>query len=143
MDEKDIEDFIAKFDEEKLKEESIVGLFHFGDNYESHIKANKNGLYFFAIQILKATKEFDLKLEEKKLITLDYNPKPEFHKIGDVIINCIEPITNIENTLIEKFPNSIKDKLLNWFFGGIIIFILLLLLISIFIGLNMIFSWIF
>ncbi|MEA5137968.1 hypothetical protein [Arcicella rigui] len=77
MTDEELQNIINSFDETTLKEQAIWGIFQYGGGSdESFIKANKEGLTLFALELLKAS------LESKKI---KENPNEKF-----IHIDCDE-----------------------------------------------------
>lgn len=60
MTSKELETIIDQIESEDLKKKAYFGIFNLNNHQqESHIKANKEGLSYFALELLKAARNFD------------------------------------------------------------------------------------
>ena len=136
-----LQNIINQFDENDLKQKGVFGVFQYGGGSdESFIKANKEGLELFAIQLLKASTEIDTILtdKEKNIITLDYDEN-WIHQNSDTFLQYIEPTTD-EQINYPKYEHktTFADKILPYGCG----FLLIIIVISILVGLGTIIKWI-
>lgn len=142
MNEEELQNIINKFDEIELKKQAIWGIFqHHGDFDESVIKANKEGLELFALELLKASLESNKIIEDKKdkIIHLDY--------YGDWISENADAYLKYIELIDEKQPlkpkieykTTFADKLIPY----LLITFLIILIVALLIGLGTMFSWIF
>ncbi len=137
----ELQNIIDKFDENDLKQKSVFGIFQYGGgSEESFIKANKEGLELFALQLLKASNEVDLILadKEKNNILLDYTEN-WIHQDSQTFLQYIEPTTEKQiNYPNEENKTTFADKIMPYGCG----LILIILAISTFVGLGTIIKWI-
>ncbi len=142
MTEGELQNIINKFDENELKKQAIWGIFQYGGgSHESFIKANKEGLELFALELLKASYESKSVIEnnQDKLIHLDYYGN-WIYEDADTYLDYIKLTDEkpIPKPKIEYKP-TLADKLMPYLFGAILI----ILLVALLIGLGTMFSWIF
>jgi len=142
MNEEELQNIINKFEETELKKQAIWGIFRYrGDFDESFIKANKEGLELFALELLKASLESNKIIEDKKdkVIPLDY--------YGDWISEDADAYLKYIQLIDEKQPlkpeieykTTLADKLIPYLF----ITFLIILIVALLIGLGRMISWIF
>ena len=133
---------IEKFDENDLKSKAIFGIFQYGGGAdESYIKANKEGLELFALELLKSAKETDTILadKEKNIIPLNWDEN-WIDDECDTIVQYIKPISDKQAQYpIEDYKQTIIDKLMPIGCGLIMIFLGITLLV----GIGTIFNWVF
>jgi hypothetical protein len=138
----ELQKILDKFDEQDLKSNAVFGVFHnAGASDQSFIRANKEGLELFAIQLLKASRDAEkiLSDKEKTLITLDYSEE-WIDENSDTIVQYIEPIAEkLKMKSKADYKEGFAEKLIP--FGCITI--LILLCIATLIGLKTILEWIF
>ncbi|MBB6005013.1 hypothetical protein [Arcicella rosea] len=142
MTEEELQNIINKFDETELKKQAIWGIFQYGGGSdESFIKANKEGLELFALELLKASLESNKIIEnnKNKIIHLDYYEN-WIYENADTYLQYIELVKE-KQTLKPKveYKTTISDKLLT----SLLKIILVILIVALFIGLRTMFSWIF
>lgn len=142
MTEDELQNIINKFDETELKKQAIWGVFQYGGGPdESFIKANKEGLELFALELLKASIESNKVIEDKKdkIITLDYYGDWNYEN-ADTYLQYIE-LTDEKRVSKPKvaYKATLFDKLMSYLFMVISI----ILVVAIFVGLGTMFSWIF
>ncbi|UYW01804.1 hypothetical protein K5I29_02445 [Flavobacterium agricola] len=138
----ELQNIIDQFDEEKLKKLGIFGISQYGGGSdESFLRANKEGLELFAIQLLKSARDTEdiLSDKEKNIIPLDYN-EDWIDENSDTFIQYIEPITD-KQKLKDKndYKTTFADKLIPYGCG----LILIILAIATIVGLVTICNWIF
>ncbi len=142
MTEEELQNIINKFDETELEKQAIWGIFQYGGGSdESFIKANKEGLELFALELLKASLESNKIIEnnKNKIIHLDYYEN-WIYENADTYLQYIELVKE-KQTLKPKveYKTTISDKLLT----SLLKIILVILIVALFIGLRTMFSWIF
>ncbi|MEA5404461.1 hypothetical protein VB776_16130 [Arcicella sp. DC2W] len=142
MTEDELQNIINKFDETELNKQAIWGIFQYGGGSdESFIKANKEGLELFALELLKASIESNKIIEDKKdkVIPLDYYGD-WIYEDADTYLQYIELIDEKQTSKPKvEYKTTLSDKLMPYIF----IAILIILVVAIFVGLGTIFSWIF
>lgn len=133
--------FISNIKEKNSFDEAHLGFYYEDENeiYSGHIKANKQGLMLYGIELIEAS----LKTENETL------NKSEFHTFSnnwdsinsDISIGYIEISQKLRSEIepITANKETWEDRLLKIFFLGIFIFIL----ISILVGAYTILSWTF
>jgi hypothetical protein len=136
----ELQKIIEQFDETRLKKLAIFGIAQFGGGSdESFIRANKEGLELFALELLKYSNESETILPDKtkNYTPFDYN-EDWIDENSDTFIQHIELITDKQKIKpkVEHITNF-KDKLMP--FGCGIFFIILV--ISIIVGIITIFKW--
>lgn len=135
----ELQNIIDQFDEDCLKKEAVFGIFQFGGGSdESFIKANKQGLALFAIQLLKSAKnieESSIK-DGKKTMPFDY----EEDWIDGDSNTFVQYIEFAEKQHFKKETSvGLKGRLNTW---GCV-FALITLLALIITGLVTFFKWLF
>lgn len=108
---------------------------------ECYIKANKEGLQIFALQLLKAAAQTETILAHKEKNIIPLNLEGNWmDKEAAVIFEYIEPIsTKPEMPVRQASSSPAKDKLFSYGCGiGLII-----LLIAVLVGLASMLSWLF
>ena len=137
----ELQNLIDKFEEEDLKQKGVFGIFQYGGGSdESFIKANKEGLELFALQLLKASKETGRILadKEKNIITLDFDEN-WIHQDSNTFLQYIEPTAEKQiNYPKEEYKTTFADKIMPYGCG----LILIIIVISILVGLWTMFKWI-
>ena len=139
----ELQKIIDQFDEEELKRLGIFGILQYGGGSdESFIRANKEGLEIFALELLKSARDTEATLadSEKKLIT-NFNYDEEWiDENSDTFINYIEPIADKQKSKPKsEYESTFADKLIP--FGCVLVAIFLV--ISFLVGLVTIFKWVF
>ncbi len=140
MTNEELNKLIEQFDENALKQKGIFGILQFGGGGdESFIRANKEGLELFALQLLKSAKETETTLNhpEKTIITIDIN-EDWIDEKGDIFIHYIEPIADKQKAKPkEDYKGTVADKLVVLGCGLVVI----TLIVSVLVGLVTIFKW--
>lgn len=139
----ELQKIIDQFDEEELKRQGIFGISQYGGgSEESFIRANKEGLELFALQLLKAAKDSEATIadpEKKLIINFDYDEE-WIDENGDTFIHYIEPIADKQKTKPKSdYKSTFLDRLIPYGCGLIAI----ILVISVVVGLFTVFNWIF
>lgn len=138
----ELQKIIDHFDEDELKRQGIFGISQYGGGSdESFIRANKEGLELFAVELLKAARDTENLLSdpEKNIIPFDYN-EDWLDENGDTFIQYIEPIADKQKLKPKSdYESTFVDKLIPFGCGLIAI----ILLISIVVGLVTLFKWLF
>jgi hypothetical protein len=96
MTKEELQKIIDSFDEETLKKQGIFGISEYGDGSdESFIRANKQGLELFALELLKSARDSEMILssKEQNIITLNYE-EDWIDENSDTLIQYIEPIAD-------------------------------------------------
>lgn len=139
MTKEELTNLIKNLDEESLKEYGIFGIYQYGGGpNESSIKANKEGLQLFALELLRASDKFNKGIteNEEKLFSLDYNGN-WLDQDSEVCIDFIEPSSKLRSEITEK-KETFVDRLTPYGCGALLI----LIGISILIGLSQILDFI-
>lgn len=127
MTKEELQNIITQFDEDSLKKQGIFSLQEYGPGPgEVFIKANKEGLEIFALQLLKSAIETEdiIINQNRKTIILD-KEESWFDEFSDVIIQHIEPIKDKSEVRIkEEYKESFTEKAIP--FGCILLIILLI-----------------
>lgn len=140
MTQEELQNIINQFNEDDLKQKAIFGIFQYGSGSdESYIKANKEGLEFFALQMLRASIDTDniLSDEKKNIITFDYTDN-WIDDNSDTLIQYIEPRSDTQTKRIEDTKLSFFDKLIPY---GCFLVLIIGLIVFI-IGIIKIYEWV-
>ena len=133
---------IDQFDEDELKRQGIFGISQYGGGSdESFVRANKEGLELFALELLKSAREIENVLSdpEKNIIPFDYD-EDWVDENSDTFIQYIEPIADKQKLKPKsEYKSTFVDKLMPFGCGLIAI----ILVISVVVGLITVFNWIF
>src|SRR5690606_3290806 len=125
-----------------LKRQGIFSILQYGGGSdESFIKANKEGLEMFALELLKSSRDAENVIADKKknIIPLNYD-ESWIDEFGDTFIQYIEPIKEKQEFKSKKdYKQTILDKLVPL---GCITAIIVII-ISTIVGLITITDWIF
>lgn len=133
----ELQNIINQFDEDSLKKEAVFGIFQFGGGSdESFIKANKEGLTLFAIQLLKSAKEHNTIENGKKSVPFEYE-ESWIDGDSDTFVQYIEFAE--KKDFKKETPVGLKDRLTP--IGCV--FALIILLALIITGLVTFFKWLF
>ena len=135
MKDEELQDIIDKIESANLKEEAYFGIFQYGGGAdESFIKANRQGLELFALELLKASKEKEKNTysldEDEQWIDIDSDTQIDYIKLSN---------ENRIKTKQEKYNETWKDKIIK----PVMMIVMLFLLASLLIGIGTIFKWIF
>ncbi len=138
----ELQKIIAQFDEDELKRQGIFGISQYGGGSdESFVRANKEGLELFALELLKSAREIESVLSdpEKNIIPFDYD-EDWVDENSDTFIQYIEPIADKQKLKPKsEYKSTFVDKLMPFGCGLIAI----ILVISVVVGLVTVFNWIF
>ena len=134
MTNEELQKSIDYINEQDLKELATFGIFAIGNNWdEIAIKANKEGLQLFALQLLKASQQTKNVLLDKDIDTIPLDSNAEWiNPESDIKIFYVEQVDKTHKE--EKADNrkeTFTDKSMKY--GCIAIFILLV--IAVFVGL--------
>lgn len=123
MKKEELINLLKNLDEDSLKELGIFGIYQYGGGPdESSIKANKEGLQLFALELLRASGKFDKGItDEEKLFSLDYHGN-WLDKDSEIYIDFIEPTSKLRKAITEEKEN-LNDKLISY--GFVALFILI------------------
>lgn len=129
----ELQKIIDQFDEEELSQQGIFGISQYGGGSdESFIRANKEGLELFALELLKSARDTEKILSDKttNIIPLEYD-EDWIDENSDTFIQYVEPIAYKQKLKPKsEYKSTFADKLLPYGCG----FILLILLISVVVG---------
>jgi hypothetical protein len=137
-----IENIIDLLDEPTLKQDAIFGLFQYGGGVdESFIRANKEGLALFAVQLLKAINEKEKPFADglSNIRTLDHDEDWVDHEI-DIFLQYIELVSYKQQA---KADRTLKNTLVNKIVPYSCALIAIILIIATIIGLITMFKSIF
>lgn len=141
MKKEELNKIIESLESSNSIDDAYLALYQYGGGPdESFAKANKEGLELLAVQLLKASRDFEeiVADDEKNVIPLDYE---EDWIDGDIFIQYVEPVDKKGKQIREEesHKETFFDRLVPFgCIGGII-----LIVISAIIGLISIFKWIF
>lgn len=142
MTKEQLQKIINQFDEDDLKRQGIFGISQYGGGSdESFIRANKEGLELFAVELLKSAKETDNVLSdpEKNVIAFNYD-EDWVDENSDTFIQYVEPIADKQKLKPKsEYKSTFVDKLVPIGCGLIAI----ILVISAVVGLVTLFKWLF
>ncbi|WP_215226688.1 hypothetical protein [Echinicola shivajiensis] len=139
----ELQNIIDQLESENLETEAYLGIFEYrGGPDESFIKANKEGLEYFALELLKAARDTDdmLKAEnERSVFPLSFD-KDWIDKDSTTFLRYVEPTREIKrNVKSAPFEETWKDKVIKiGCIGG-----MLMVIISGIVGIVTIIKWIF
>lgn len=142
MKKEELNKIIESLESSNSVDDAHLAIYQYGGGPdESYAKANKEGLELLAVQLLKASRDFDeiVNDDEKNIILLDYE---EDWLKGDVFIHYVEPVDKAGKPLKRKneaYTEKFSDQLVPLGCFGII----LIIVISTIVGLVSIFNWIF
>lgn len=138
----DLQKIIDQFDQDELKRQGIFGISQYGGGSdESFIRANKEGLELFALELLKSARDTEATLAdaEKKVIPFDYNEN-WIDESSDTFIQYVEPITDKQKLQPKKeYKTTITDRFMPYGCGLLAI----VLVVCVIVGLVTLFKWLF
>lgn len=136
MDDEKIQELINQFDTEKLKENAYFGIF---DEAEySYIKANKEGLLLYAMNLIVASKNIDSITNDSKDKTIPIERFADWiDEDSPIVIDYIEKFEGKRKEVIEHIKSNFFEKLIP--IGCFLLFIIFGA--SFFVGLAEIISW--
>ena len=138
----ELQNIIDQFDEEELKQQGIFGILQYGGGSdESFIRANKEGLELFALELLKSARDAEATLinTERKTIPFDYDEN-WIDENSNTFIQYVETVSdkqNIKST--SKHKTTFADRLMPYGCG----FAVIILSIALIVGLVTLFKWLF
>ena len=135
-----LQNITAQFDEKELKEKALFGILQYGGGPdESFIKANKEGLELFALELLKSASETENILADKERKSIPFNYVENYiDEESNTFIDFIEPIDEKQNSKQkEVYKETFAEKLIPYGCGLTI----LILAISTLVGLITILDW--
>lgn len=136
MDDQQIQKLINQFDTEKLKENAYFGIF---DEAEySYIKANKEGLLLYAMNLIVASKNIDSITNDSKDKTVPFERFENWiDEDSPIVIDYIEKFEGKRKEVIEPTKSNFFEKFIP--IGCFLLFIIFG--VSFFVGLAEIISW--
>ncbi|WP_294671300.1 hypothetical protein [uncultured Fluviicola sp.] len=142
MTKEELQKIIEQFDEEELKQQGIFGIATYGgDSDESFIRANKEGLELFALELLKSAKDFEGMLVDKTKRSIPFGADENWiDENSDAFIHYIEPLADKQKLEPRSdYKMTIVDRisLVGCGLIGII------LIISLIVGIVVVMKWIF
>jgi hypothetical protein len=142
MTKEELQEIIGRFNEEELKQLGLFGIFQYGGGSdESFIRANKEGLELFTLQLLKSARDIELILADKKKRSIPFEDHENWvDENSDIFIHYVEPLADkqmLKLKLDRKLTFVDRISLLGCGLIGII------LIISVIVGLVAIFKWLF
>ena len=138
----ELQKIIDQFDEEELKRQGIFGISQYGGGSdESFIRANKEGLELFALELLKSARDTEAILSdtEKNIIPFDYDEN-WVDENSDTVIQYVQPIADKQKLEPKKdHRTTFADKLIPYGCGLVAI----ILVVAVIVGLVTLFKWLF
>ena len=138
----ELQKIIDQFDEDELKQQAIFGIYQCGGGSdESFVRANKEGLELFALQLLKSAKDTEAILldKEKSIITFNYD-EDWVDENSDTFIQYVEPIADKQQLKsMSEYKSTFADKLIPYGCG----LVLIILVLSVVVGFVTILDWLF
>lgn len=131
-----IQELIDQFDSEKLKENAYFGIFD--EEEYSYIKANKEGLLLYAMNLIVASKNIDSITNDSKDKTVSFERFVDWiDEESSTIIQYIEKFTGKRKVERENNNNFASNKLFS--IGCFLLFIIFG--VAFFVGLGEIIKW--
>lgn len=116
-------------------DDATFGIFQYGGGAdESYIKADKQGLRLFALELLMAAQKSNEILydKEKSIIPIDFE-KSWVNEDSDTFVQYVMPVVSRSNARQPVGPtNTIKDKLIGAGFIALMIFLILSMIVGVF-----------
>ena len=138
----ELQKIIDQFDEYELKQQGIFGISQYGSGSdESFIRANKEGLELFALELLKSARDTETIFSdtEKNIIPLKYD-EDWIDENSDTFIQYVQPISDKQKLKIKsEYKSTFVDTLMPFGCG----LIALILVTSVIVGLVTLFKWLF
>ncbi len=138
----ELQKIIDQFDEDELKQQGIFGISQYGGGSdESFVRANKEGLELFALQLLKSARDSEAILSdtEKNIIPFDYDEN-WVDENSDTFVQYIEPIADKQKLKPKsEYKSTFADKLIPYGCG----LLLFILAIAVIVGLITLYNWLF
>ena len=141
MTKEELLNIIKTLEEKTSKENATFGIFHGHESVESLIRANKDGLQLFAIELLRAANETDdiLKDPEKNIIPIS----SEADWINDESQTIIQYVHPIENIPLAKEDYIRKEGFFEKFIPLGCLAVLIIIVVALIVGLWTLIKWIF
>jgi hypothetical protein len=140
LDKEDLQKIIDQLESSNSKDEAYFGIFQYGSvPGESFVKANKQGLELFAVDILKASRDADEIVGDKEKTIIPLDCEEEWIE-GDIVVHYIEPTLEKRKTeKHEHYNKTWKDNAMEFgCFAGLII-----VAVALIVGLVTMAKWIF
>lgn len=138
----ELQKIIDQFNEEELKRQGLFGISQYGGGSdESFIRANKEGLELFALELLKASIKIENVVSDpyKKNIPFEYDVD-WIDENSDTFIQYIEPIPREQNIKLKSdYKTTLIDKLMPIGCGLLVIIVVIFVVV----GLITVFKWLF
>ncbi len=138
----ELQKIIDQFDEDELKRQGIFGISQYGGGSdESFIRANKEGLELFALELLRSARDTEATLADtqKKIIPFDYKEN-WIDENSDTFIQYVEPIADKQKLKPKtEHKTTVADRLTPYGCGLVVI----VLAVSLIVGLLTLFKWLF
>ncbi len=138
----ELQKIIDQFDEEELKRQGIFGISQYGNGPgESFIRANKEGLELFALELLRSARDTEAVLSDNKknIIPLNY-AENWVDENSDTFVEYVQPIADKQ-----KLKPKAEHK--STFAGRLIpygcVLVAIILVIALIVGLITLFKWLF
>ena len=141
MTKEELQKIIDQFDEVELKKLGIFSIMQYGGGPdESFIRANKEGLELFAIELLKSSRDAEeILIENEKNIILLNHEESWIHEYSDTVIQWVEPIKDKQSFISN---NEEKDSIWDKFIPIGCVIVLITIVISAIVGFKSIIEWI-
>ncbi len=138
MESEELSRIVELLESSNVKDDAYFAMCQYGGGLdESYIKANKEGLHFFAIQLLKASKVIEDFDEDEKEQVVELESFEEWIK-GDILIQHIVLIKEKREETNKEDDLGNNDK---W--GGVVITsVFIFFVITFLIGLGTIINWV-
>ena len=142
MDSKELQNIINQLETDNLKDNAYFGIFEYGGGPdESFIRANQQGLRYFAIELLKAARDrenYDKRKSDKEVFNLGID-EDWIDNNSKTFIHYVETTNEIrKNVKVESSKVSWKDQIMK--FGCLTA--ILIAVISIIVGIITIINWV-
>ncbi|MDB2385404.1 hypothetical protein N9V96_02915 [Polaribacter sp.] len=135
MTNKELKNIISKIEESNKKEDALFGFYHQdGDENNTHIQANKQGLELFSAELLKARLEIENRNFENGNIEYLQMSIDWTDSNADFYFDNLATTKNIKTENEEsfsKYQENWKDKLFGYLIFGIIVFLIFMLVVGI------------
>jgi hypothetical protein len=134
-----LQQIIDQFDEHALRQQGIFGIYQYGGGPdESFIRANKEGLELYALELLKSAKRMEGIPVNKGVNSIPFD-EDWTEESSDMHLHYIEPVTRKQKIKSDEEHKRFISKLLPYGCGLIFI----ILLIAIIVGFETMFKWLF
>ena len=114
MEKEELNRIIEKIENNNSKDKAFFGVHSMENGDEAYIKANKNGLELFAVELLKASLKSDEIIEDSEKSIITFDPKEKWIT-GNIWIGYIEPkIEDRIDVKEELYNRTWKDKIVEY-----------------------------